>query len=1172
MILEELQNAVEAAIEPEYRGRLLARGQARSMIWRDGILPDGSPGFAETLSYELLSYGSSLLSLAMRLREQEADGELARTAFERAGEAIEAVVSKGDRSNPERGLLRLLAASSFHLGHFSARAYSLLFASLQDSNLSRMERALALLILRSLEELEGEITIWRMEGVASDDQLAEKLEAAIENGEQGEGGEDELDPVIEVLDMALTDNLFAGLGIFLIALQSGEGELVDSAHYEFQKGLEQCIALNLVPQWWSLRLAIHLTDDLWNSSFHTILPSNPPSGDVAAWQSIRSLFTALLYKRRRAEIELWPSQIDAARRSVDASDDLVVSLPTSAGKTRVAELCILRCLSEGKRVVFVTPLRALSAQTEVSLQRTFGPLGKRISALYGSIGTSGFENDALKTRDIVVATPEKLDFALRNDPTILDDVGLIVLDEGHMIGLGEREVRYEVQIQRLLKREDADQRRIVCLSAILPEGDQFEDFVAWIRRDKEGSAVSAAWRPTRLRFGEVLWRGDHARLELRVGDEAPFVPNFFGQRTPTAGQRTALFPRDQRELVLATAWRLVEDGQSVLIYCPVRRSVEPFAQAIVDLASRGFLHSVLEVDNRMLASALVIGREWLGDGHPILACLELGVAVHHGALPSPFRKEMERLLRDGVLRITVSSPTLAQGLNLTATAVVMHSLHRNREIIPASEFKNVIGRAGRAFVDVEGIVLFPIFDRHPYRRNQWRQLLSSVAGHEMESGLVRLVITLLVRLNKALGRPDVADLQEYVVNNAAAWDFPIVEDEEEEDQERAERDWQQYLAIFDTAILSLLGERDPEPDQIAEQLDEVLSSSLWQRRLAHRHQQVQELLRSGLVSRARAIWAGSTGPQRRGYFLAGVGLATGQRLDAAAAQANELLVEANGWILAGEADHAIDSVTKLAELIFGIPPFVPEPFPTNWRDILKVWLRGEPIAGAGIAVDSDVLRFVEDGLVYKLPWGMEAVRVRAEANGDDIGGDLGEMTIDDIEVGLAVPAVETGTLNKQAAMLMQAGFTSRLAAIRAVTDTDAQFSNAFELNAWLSSDAVLELSKESEWPTPDSHLLWIEFREGYTPPEKRIWSIKTGQFPVSWFPDVVPPDPGASVSLHFATDGNVVVLSEKCYPVGQVNVALAVKPSGLFDARVLADAGGIGYTYYGPDDIDIEVG
>ena len=74
------------------------------------------------------------------------------------------------------------------------------------------------------------------------------------------------------------------------------------------------------------------------------------------------------------------------------------------------------------------------------------------------------DQDFLRESDIIVATPEKLDFALRNDPGILDDVGLVVLDEGHMIGLTEREVRYEVQIQRLLRRTDAPLRRIVCLS------------------------------------------------------------------------------------------------------------------------------------------------------------------------------------------------------------------------------------------------------------------------------------------------------------------------------------------------------------------------------------------------------------------------------------------------------------------------------------------------------------------------------------------------------------------------------------------------------------------------------------------------------------------------------------------------------------------------------------
>lgn len=1020
MNIENLQAAVRTATSPAFRNSLLAKGQARSMIWHDGVLPQGAPHFPQNLSYELKSYAYSLLSLAIHLREESGDEALMRTGFEHSANALEAVIAKGDKHDPERGFHRLLAASAFHLGRFSARAFSILVTSLDNSNLSSMERALALFILRAFDDLERHIGDWCPGDGSLDDHLVDVF-AKIINNEAVETMDVE-EVSLDAVDLALTQNFLGGLGAFLMAQETGDVQFVRLAHMGLNNGLDVCQELNLVPQWWCYKIAIHLLDDLWSASFHTVLPTHPPEGNVAEWQTLRNLFIALIGRRRKAEIELWPSQIEAAKRAVDLRDDLVVSLPTSAGKTRVAELCILRTLAENKRVVFVTPLRALSAQTEASLHRTFGPLGKTISALYGSIGTSRFEQDALQTRNIVVATPEKLDFALRNDPALIDDVGLIVLDEGHMIGLGEREVRYEVQIQRLLKRADADQRRIVCLSAILPTGDQFDDFVNWLRRDQDGSAITSDWRPTRIRFGEVIWTGNRARLELRVGGERPFIPTFFPEKVPTTGRRTAPFPRDQRELVLATAWRLVEEGQSVLIYCPLRSSVEPFATAISDLHNRGLLDSVFNDDPRVLDTALTIGQEWLGENHPILICLRLGVAIHHGALPTPFRKEMECLLRDGILKVTVSSPTLAQGLNLTATALVIHSLYRNREIIPASEFRNVIGRAGRAFIDVEGLVLYPLFQNNPARRAEWQQLIADTGTLSMESGLLRLVYSLLTRLHSSLGKPSFDVFLEYVMNNARTWDFPEVPGEQAADRDREKRNWSQYLASLDTAILSLAGDQYIEIDQLSANLDEVLSSSLWERRLRHQPEGTQTLLDRALKTRARIIWTATNATQRRGYFLAGVGLTSGQQLDAIAQEANALLVEANGAILVDDNRRAIQAITALAEKLFAIPPFIPDPLPENWRQVLSSWLAGSPIAGLGGDDMNEVLRFVENGLIYRLPWGMESIRVRAQANQDDIGG----VTIDCFEVGLAVPAVETGTLNRSAAILIQAGFTKFL--------------------------------------------------------------------------------------------------------------------------------------------------
>lgn len=1046
----------------------------------------------------------------------------------------------------------------------------MLFATLEDMNLSRMERALALLILRSLDQLEAEIISWNLDRKGSDAAVRAELMQILEDDSEQEAGEDEKDHeegVFEALDLALTDQLYGGLGAFLLALQTGQADLLDVARAELEGGLDAAAELNLVPQWWCFRLTLHLLDDLWGSSFHEVLPSNSPEGDGVAWQQLRRLFIATLFARKRSEIELWPSQIDAARRSVDSTDNLVVSLPTSAGKTRVAELCILRCLSEGRRVVFVTPLRALSAQTETGLQRTFGPLGKTISALYGSIGTSGFEEDALKTRHIVVATPEKLDFALRNDPSILDDVGLMVLDEGHMIGLGEREVRYEVQIQRLLRRADAAKRRLVCLSAIMPEGDQFDDFVSWIRRDEEGEAVSVDWRPTRIRFGEVIWRNNRARLELRVGEENPFVPRFFGPRAPARGRRRLSFPNDQRELVLATAWRLVEDGQSVLIYCPMRRSVEPFADRIVKLAGYGLLGSVLDHDPAVLAPALAIGAEWLGEDHPILKCLSLGVAIHHGALPTPFRKEMERLLRDGVLKITVSSPTLAQGLNLTATAVIMHSLHRSRDVIPTSEFKNVIGRAGRAFVDVEGLVLFPIFDRHDYRQAQWAELIGKVSEHSLESGLLRLVITLLVRLRKSLGIQDLNELQEYVLNNVAAWDFPNIAGEADSVRDAAARDWEQYITVLDTAILSLLGDQEMNADEIAAHLDEVLQSSLWQRRLERRNANTQELIKASLEARARLIWNQSTTQQRRGYFLAGVGLQTGQQLDSVATAANDLLIAANSAILENDSEQAVEAITGLAEIVFNIIPFVPDPFPDNWRDVLRCWLMGQPLADVVAQNPSGVLRFVENGLVYKLPWGIEAIKVRAQANGDTIGDD-GIFTIDDFETGLAVPAIETGTVNRSVSILMQAGFTSRLAAIKAVHDTGANFENAADMKAWMDSEAVVELSQDPNWPTLASHEQWLDFATSYVPPERSIWSTQSATFEAEWLDPENAPATGTIVKL-VGRGEEILILSTTMEWIGRLAEPISMISRGVATASVSPDNQYLDVVYHGPDNLNL---
>ncbi|MBS1186618.1 MAG: ski2-like helicase [Burkholderiaceae bacterium] len=1154
--LEELRASIEAAIVPGFRARLLARGQARGMIWRDGILPEDAPNFGIELSDDLLSYGYSLLLHGMRYIDLGGDAAIARNAFEVSAEALEAVVERGG-NNAESDFHRLVAAAAYHLGRFSARSYSLLFKGLAETNLSTMEKALAKLMLRDLDSLAEDIGAWFTSGRGSEEALVAALDLSNAQDNSVDAGEEKHDGQIDVVFIALEDNFMAALATATLALERGDEALLLRARGRLQNGIEVAADLEFIPAWWIHRLTIHLLGDLWDTSLHKVLPqSGLPGAGLDDWPRLRKLFIASLYRRSKAEIELWPSQLQAARRVLDTGMNLVLSLPTSAGKTRIAELCILASLARGERIVFVTPLRALSAQTEAGLRRTFAPLGKTISSLYGSIGVSGADVDALRSTDIVVATPEKLDFALRSDSSLLDSVGLVVLDEGHMIGLGEREVRYEAQIQRLLRRSDAAERRIVCLSAILPDGSQLEDFAAWLTCDQSDGLIKDDWRPTRLRFGEVDWKGLHAQLSVSVGDEKPFIPKFVVAKKPSCGRARKLFPSDQAELCIATAWRLVEEGQTVLVFCPMRRSVLPLAATIIKMHKRGHIDSVLEQPVSALATALAVGAEWFGHDHDLLACLRLGVAVHHGALPTPYRKEIERLLREGVLRVTVSSPTLAQGLNLAATSLVFRGVRRGRDLLDISEFRNVIGRAGRAYIDVEGLVLYPMFDNHRQRRADWQDLISNQGGREMESGLLRLIVALLSRMAKKLDTSDMGQLLEYVAGQAA-WEFPEIASETVEEATEERKRWDRYLASLDTAIFSLLGESVVSYMEVGAKLDEMLIASLFQRRLVRYKEGVRKLLPAGFHSRAKYIWNNTTTAQRRGYFLAGVGFTAGQALDEHASELEHLLLAANVNVDLNDDEEAITAITAFAEIVFNIAPFKPENLLVSWKALLRRWLLGQTVADASSRNNDETIQFIEQAFVYNLPWAMEAVRVRAEAHEDPFSD---EVKLSEYPQAHAVAAVETGTLSVAAAMLIKAGFGSRFGAIQAVTSTGASFDSMRDLMAWLASDEVAALSAALDWPTPESHTLWVEFNESDSAQPPQTWDATEYTSNVTWHD--IPMPPGTPLRIGGGPGRERSVLTSDFQEVGMLRWTPSTK--GLIVATATANVEKFDLEYLGP--------
>ncbi len=1083
---DELTAFLTTATGDGILGRLLYRGAAWSLMREEGVLPLNAPPLGATIETDLAEHGFALLRGAMALSAQAGASELTSKAFERAANAFEALVRNGNPEAPDRGFRRTIAAAAYHLAGFSAVAYSLFNEAGDDLNMSPGETAIRHLILRDLNQLRGFVREWLSDDTHGDEQIAEALRGDDTN-------------VDEVLSTILNTTICRALAFFDFALETGEPEPIESAMALLATAVSLADSAENVPMWWISNLCRHLIDDLWQHSLHQSLPTEPPDGTEEKYPDLRRLFISSLYARKASEVELWPSQREAAQRSTDVRDDLVVALPTSAGKTRVAEIATLMTLSSARRVLIVTPLRALSAQTERSFRKTFAPLGFSVSSLYGASGLSAGDEDALRTREIIIATPEKLDFALRSDASLIDDVGLIVLDEGHMIGPSEREIRYETLVQRLLRRADAAERRIVCLSAILPSGDELDDLTAWIRSDEPGEPVRSDWRPTRQRFGALTWRGKDALLRLDLDDDGPFLDKFVVEK-PALGKEKKPYPRKNSHLALFAAWEFASQGKRTLIFSTQANWVESYGKQVVDLRKRGYLESLLH-DEASIARALEVGKEWLGEDHPAVSSLKAGVAIHHGRLPSPFLRELELLLSEGVLKVIIASPTLAQGLNLNAAVLLVPALYRAGEKIKGEEFANVAGRAGRAFVDVEGLIVHVMFDKISWRKREWSGLIASAKARTLKSGLIQIVSEILERLSRE-GVLDRDDAWEYLANAREAWRSPDEEaevakrlaaaveydadgddgDEENADEEEEtidEEPLSQLVERLDATVFGLIEALDADRADLPKLLDEALKGSLWARQIAREDEDVAPLHKKVFEARSNLIWKATTAQARRGHFAMGVGLEAGLTIDAMADELAKLLDRADNAALSGDIDELVTALGGLGERLLFMRPFIPDKanaLPANWKAILRSWVSGEDVSEIG----PQNMRAVEEAFIYRLVWALEAVRTRRMSLGWS----------PEAVAGGGAAAIETGVPRFMMAMLIRAGLPSRRAAMTAIEDAEPVFVTPAEMRAWLESDEITAYTDSGDWPTLDTAALWARFRTEALSVGIQKWSVE----------------------------------------------------------------------------------
>ncbi len=448
------------------------------------------------------------------------------------------------------------------------------------------------------------------------------------------------------------------------------------------------------------------------------------------------------FQRHRSEERplLWPAAAAYAKAAMPGPHThAVVSVPTGAGKSAVAELAIAQAIRHGW-VLYLSPTNALAGQIRRQLNEVIGALpGVMIREFVGGAEYTELAGEALGTvgeSQILVMTPEKCSLALRQDPTAFERMTLCVVDEAHALGeAGQRAVIAELVVSEVLYR--APNARVLMLSALMANPADIAD---WLQgaTGVDACVVDTPWRPTRtLRAIAGLDRGRyrlnrHAAAKKAAGlsghlKNAPFdapLALFVGLQgawrtsdpsdfafAPTSIRISLKYHRGNgvnlsgyvNLTVQALVQALGQENHRVLAFLPSSKHYcFGVARKMIGFAEAEPVELTEEIDAQLLLSEAE-----LGGPSALRAALGKRLAVHTSAMLAEERRASELAFEMGIARAMFATGTMAQGLNLPATVVVIGgtkigwnqtaSSQEEKERARA-QLLNAIGRAGRANV------------------------------------------------------------------------------------------------------------------------------------------------------------------------------------------------------------------------------------------------------------------------------------------------------------------------------------------------------------------------------------------------------------------------------------------------------------------------------------------
>lgn len=421
-------------------------------------------------------------------------------------------------------------------------------------------------------------------------------------------------------------------------------------------------------------------------------------------------------------VEFWPSQIAALRGGLLSSNaNAIIRMPTSSGKTRIAELAIARALfaDSTAKCIYVAPFRALVNEVTASLSAVIGDLGFTVSAfIETSVDNSTQEEELLRSTSVLVITPEKLDLILRGRPELAEQVHLVVIDEGHVLGELDRGLKFEMFVSRI--KRTFEKSRLLLLSAVINE-TTLSDLANWLNVPAE-KVIDTEWRPTVQRLCMLDWRNGKGIIRYAPDKHNEqlhtFVPRalepipFTERSTKTGKELPRLFPRNnsRADIAAGIGYRFAELGP-VMIFATRRDWAESVAKSMalrIDIAawSGEAIPAYFTVPRE--SRSLLLAKDLYPDAVPWLS---RGIAIHHRMMPDRLKAAIEEDFRDKKFRIMIATSTLAQGVNFPVRCVVFHSYTRFDEEtqtqvgLLARDYWNIAGRAGRAGEETESLIV-----------------------------------------------------------------------------------------------------------------------------------------------------------------------------------------------------------------------------------------------------------------------------------------------------------------------------------------------------------------------------------------------------------------------------------------------------------------------------------